>query len=273
MSWIQKQFRPAIVGAAQATLGPSARVRFEVDARVALASSASPDATPRSESKETAAPPATQAMHVLQPGASHATNAAPAPRSGRRFLDLCDFVAGISNEIALTAAMQVAQAPGQKVNPLYIYGPVGTGKTHLLEGIYRQTRRNFPALQVVYLTAEAFANYFTQALREHSLPGFRTRFRTVDVLIVDDIDFLDGKKGIQEEFLHTFKQLESLGRQIVVAGDRHPRLFAKSSEELKTRFLSGLVCRVEAPDAETRERLLPSESANTIVPSGPQLPP
>jgi chromosomal replication initiator protein len=154
------------------------------------------------------------------------------------------------------AAEQVCEAPGARFNPLYIYGNVGTGKTHLVEGIYRKLRRHFPSLRVTYLTAEAFANYFTQALREHTLPAFRQKFRNVDVLLVDDVDFFNGKRVIQEEFLHTFKQLESHGRQIVLTSDRHPRLLTKLNEELTTRFVSGLLCRVETPELETRKRIV-----------------
>ena len=106
------------------------------------------------------------------------------------------------------------------------------------------------------MTSEAFANYFTRALRERSTPAFRQKFRTVDVLIVDDTQFLDGKRMIQEEFLHTVKHLLSHGRQVVVAGDRHPRLLNKSSEELVSHLLSGLVCRIDSPDEQTRRAIV-----------------
>src|SRR5690606_27947889 len=99
-----------------------------------------------------------------------------------------DFVAGPANQLALTAARQVAENPGGPLNPLFLHGPVGVGKTHLIEGIYREVRRAFPALQVLYLTAENFSNYFTQALRERNLPAFHQKFRGVDVLLVDDVD-------------------------------------------------------------------------------------
>ena len=134
------------------------------------------------------------------------------------------------------------------------------GKTHLLEGIYRSIRAKFPALRIVYLTAETFGNYFTEAMRDHTMPSFRQRFRHVDVLLIDDVEFFEGKNKMQEEFLHTFQQLEGHQRQIVLTGDRHPRLFSKISEELSTRFLSGLVCRVESPDQETRERIVSRKS-------------
>lgn len=234
VDWFQKQFREPAGQVAKKILGPSARVRFLVNPSV-------PRAQPESGEQGRAAP-------------SRQPESPPQPRrrKGRRFADLSDFVKGQCNELALAAAGQVCEAPAAKFNPLFIHGPVGTGKTHLLEGTYRRLRRNFPHLQVMFLTSEAFANYFTDALRNHTLPSFRQRFRSVDILLVDDVDFLDGKRVIQEEFLHTFKQLVSHGRQLVVTGGRHPRLSTKISDELKTRFLSGMVCRVEAPDTQTR---------------------
>jgi chromosomal replication initiator protein len=185
-----------------------------------------------------------------------ADRSAPAAPRGRRFADLADFVEWPCNALAITAARQVCKKPDGSMNPFFVYGAVGTGKTHLLEGMYRQLRRSFPDWQILYLTSEQFTNYFTQAYRDHTLPAFRQRFRTVDVLIVDDVDFLDAKRVIQEEFLHTFKQLESHGKQVIVSGDRHPRLLTKISDELRTRFLSGMVCRLEPPDAETREKIV-----------------
>lgn len=250
LAWMQKHFRSEVTRAAQSVLGPSARVRFEVDARVALGA--------QSEQKNPSKPGAAAAGRKTAPAARPAGT----PAGGRRFANLADFVQGECNLLAATAARQICETPGERFNPLFLHGGVGTGKTHLLEGIYRRTRRTFPSLQVMFLTAEAFTNYFTQALREHTLPGFRQRFRNVDVLLVDDIDFLDAKRVIQEEFLHTFQQLESHGRQIVLTSDRHPRLLSKLSDELVTRFLSGLVCRIEPPDLETRKHIVERKAAH-----------
>ena len=155
----------------------------------------------------------------------------------------------------MTAVRQASERPDGTGGGLFIYGPVGAGKSHLLEGLYREIRRTTSALQILFLTSEQFTNHFTQAYRDHTLPAFRQRFRTVDVLLVDDIDFLDAKRVVQEEFLHTFQQLESHGKLVVACGDRHPRLLLKISDELKTRFLSGMVCRLDVPDLETRERI------------------
>ncbi len=251
LNWMQKQFRDAVQRVAESILGPSARTRFVVDASV------SDQVKPRNRQ------PA-DAKRKLSTKA--ANNSAPRKRNGgnnreRRFASLTDFENGPCNEMALIASRQVCEAPGSRFNPLFIHGGVGTGKTHLLEGTYREIRRQYPELQVMFLTSEAFTNYFTAALRGHTLPSFRQKFRNVDVLLVDDIDFLNGKRVIQEEFLHTFKQLESHGRQIVVTADRHPRLISKVSDELVTRFLSGLVCRLESPDLETRQRIVHRKAA------------
>jgi chromosomal replication initiator protein len=192
---------------------------------------------------------------------------APSPRhgssqsTGRRFADLADFVKGPGNELALTAVLQICEQPGSRYNPLVLYGGVGTGKTHLLEATYKRLRASHSGLNVLFLSAEGFANYFTQALRDRTLPSFRQRFRSVDVLVVDDVDFLDGKRVIQEEFLHTIRQLESHDRQIVLSADRHPRLLTKLSEELVTRFIAGIVCRMESPDLETRRAIVTRKAA------------
>jgi chromosomal replication initiator protein len=180
-------------------------------------------------------------------------------RDGRRFSSLEDFVVGSSNELAHTAAKHICGVEAH-FNLLYLHGPVGIGKTHLAEGVYRQIREQGSQQQILFMTSEGFANQFTHALRTQALAGFRQRFRSVDVLIVDDIDFFEGKPVIQEEFLHTLKQLTSHGRKVVVTADSHPRLLSKSSEELVSRLLSGLVCRLEIPDLETRRQVVWSKS-------------
>lgn len=260
--WLQKHHRAALSQAAQTVLGPSASLRFDVDAALAPVQSggqsgARISGTPFAEAPSPS-PGVAQADSVsIQKDLCNppAAVSAALPPQGRRFADLEDFVVGACNKLALTAVQQVCERPDGASGPLFIYGPVGSGKTHLLEGAYREIRRRNPALNVVFLTSEQFTNHFTQNFRSHTLPMFRQRFRTVDVLLVDDIDFLDAKRVVQEEFLHTFQQLESHGKQVVVCGERHPRLLAKISDELKTRFLSGMVCRLEPADLETRERI------------------
>jgi chromosomal replication initiator protein len=195
----------------------------------------------------------------------HTAKAASAQSPRRRFADLADFVKGPGNELALTAVLQICEQPGSRYNPLVLFGGVGTGKTHLLEATYRLLRTSHPGLHVLFMSAEGFANHFTQALRDRSLPSFRQRFRSVDVLVIDDVDFLDGKRVIQEEFLHTIRQLESHERQIVLSADRHPRLLTKLSEELVTRFIAGIVCRMESPDLETRRTIVARKAARSTT--------
>ena len=207
------------------------------------------------------APARSKHRHFAARDSQAPSRQAPSQPAGRRFADLADFVKGPGNELAMTAALQICEQPGSRYNPLVLYGGVGTGKTHLLEATYRRLRARHPALHVLFLSAEGFANHFTQALRDRSLPSFRQRFRSVDVLVIDDVDFLDGKRVIQEEFLHTIKQLESHERQIVLSADRHPRLLTKLSEELVTRFISGIVCRMESPDLETRRTIVARKAA------------
>jgi len=271
--WLQKQHRAPLTRAAQTVLGPSARVRFDVDA--GLSCSAAPRLAGDVDSTvvldTSLARPAGASGRPARSSTGRESSVVSPVRQGRRFADLSDFVVGRCNELALTAVRQVCERPDGTSGPLFIYGPVGMGKTHLLEGLYRDVRRRNPALQVIYLTSEQFTNHFTQAFRDRTLPAFRQRFRTVDVLLVDDVDFLDAKRAVQEEFLHTYQQLESHGKLLVACGDRHPRLLTKISDELKTRFLSGMVCRLEPPDLATREEIAVSKAQRLDADFSPEV--
>ena len=256
IKWLRREFSEPALEAARECVGISAQVRFDVDPRA----------------MELAASAVTQQPHCSgnKPGPANKTDAGtesvPAPRNQpekkrlpprrRRFARLDDFISGSCNRVALSMVDIICKQPGEQYNPLYLYGGVGVGKTHLAEGIHVRVRELHPELQVTYLTAEAFANFFIKALREKTLPAFRRRFRSIDVLIVDDIEFLNAKKGIQEEFCHTMQELLSYGRQVVIAGNRHPRMLTNVRPELTTRFLSGLVIRLEAPDLETRKEIV-----------------
>ena len=269
LNWMQKQFREELSGAAQSILGPSAQTNFIVDATLAVARPATPNFTPGEGGLVRTAisdspPKADRKASTLVRSAQSVVPVTPShvpPVRGRRLAELSDFIAGPQSELALTAARQLASGQHVPFNPLYVCGPVGSGKTHLLEGICRQWKRSQPAANVVLITAEAFANYFTQALRDHSLPSFRQRFRGVDVLIVDNIEFFESKRVFQEEFLHTFADLADHGRPIVLSGTRHPRLLTKLSDELISRFQSGLVCRLETPDLPTRLKIVDVKAA------------
>lgn len=233
MTWMQKQLRVPLQEAASEILGNSAWFDLFVDANIAA---------PRPTAQATTAA-------VPEPAQTDIPSAIP---TQRKFAKLENFVTGECNQLAFVASKQIAASPGQKYNPFFVHGSAGTGKTHLLEGIYCDIRRQFPDSKVLYLTSEAFMNYFTQAQRERTMPGFRQRFRNVDVLMLDDIDFFDAKKGTQEELLHTITQLQSHGRQVVVSAHCHPRMLTNLRDELTTRFMAGLVCRLESPCESVR---------------------
>ncbi len=179
-------------------------------------------------------------------------------RAGRR---LEDFLVGPSNRLAHAAASEATQALGSTFNPLVIHGAVGLGKTHLLEGIGVALRARHPGLKVIHLTAEAFTNGFLEAMRTGNLAAFRARYRKADALLVDDVHFLAAKRATQDEFLHTFNALVADGALIVLVSDQHPRLIPRLSDELATRFLGGMVVKVEAPDPATRRLILKAKAA------------
>jgi chromosomal replication initiator protein len=165
-------------------------------------------------------------------------------------------VVGACNRVAFASAQSVIEAPGEGANPLVIHGPVGTGKTHLLEGIYAGIRRSHAEWRVLYVTSEDFTNRFLGQLRLGKLAAFRRHFRECDVLLVDDLHFLAKKRATREEFLHTFDALQADGRQVVVTCDCHPRLSDDFTPELVDRLLGGAVWGLTPPDAETRLEIL-----------------
>jgi chromosomal replication initiator protein len=265
LAWMQRQFGAVFRSAAKDVLGPSTRLRYVVDGRLGLPAAratngrTSAPTQPDAETRDDSSSPSAASLPARTQRTESRSTSAVSER--RRFADLGEFVVGPNSELAFAAAQRFCVCPTAAPSPLYLFGGVGLGKTHLLEGIVKSLRQSAGAGQVAYFTAESFANYFTEALRSRTLAAFRNRFRGVNVLVVDDIDFFDGKKGLQEEFLHTIQHLESRGRSIVVAADRHPKLLTRTSDELVTRFLSGTVCRLESPGYETRLRILEQKSS------------
>jgi len=166
------------------------------------------------------------------------------------------FVTGPSNRFAQAAALRVAETPGQSYNPLFMYGNAGLGKTHLLRAIGSYVQDNYPGRQVRYVASEKFLNEFVDSIRLGTNDQFKRRYREVHVLLVDDIQFIEGRKETQEEFFHTFNSLYEQGRQIVLSSDRHPDAIATLDARLRTRFNSGLTVDIQPPDLETRLAIL-----------------
>ncbi len=170
------------------------------------------------------------------------------------------FVTASSNRLAHAAAQAVAETPGRSYNPLFIYGDSGLGKTHLLHAIGNYVQENYPGRTVLYVTTETFMNDFVDSLRMSTTIAFKRRYRVCDVLLIDDVQFMQNKEGLQEEFFHTYNDLHSSGKQIVLTSDRPPKSIETLEERLRSRFLSGLITEVDPPDIETRLAILRSKA-------------
>ncbi len=209
-----------------------------------------------------APPPVTVADHEPAPSPSGLPEGADEPAAtwasgtlnSRYTFD--QFVIGSSNRFAHAAALSVAESPGRSYNPLFIYGPAGLGKTHLLHAIGHHVRTVFRNKRVRYVSTETFMNEFVDAIRAKTMPSFKRRYRDLDVLLIDDIQFLERTQELQEEFFHTFNQLHGEGGQIVISSDRPPKSISSLEDRLRTRFEWGLITDVQPPEFETRLAIL-----------------
>jgi chromosomal replication initiator protein len=205
---------------------------------------------------------------VQQPAQAPAPAAEPRAGTGRSDGNRADassinpkytfdsFVIGSSNRFAHAAALAIAEAPAQAYNPLFVYGHTGLGKTHLLHAIANYVALHSSALTVRYVTSETFMNDFINSLRDKRIEGFKQRYRTYDILLIDDVQFFEHKERIQEEFFHTFNSLHEAGRQIVMSSDRRPRDIQTLEDRLRSRFEWGLITDIQPPDLETRIAIL-----------------
>jgi chromosomal replication initiator protein len=167
-----------------------------------------------------------------------------------------NFVVGSSNRFAAAASMAVSEQPGTSYNPLFIFGGAGLGKTHLLHAVGHMAHELYPGLVIRYVTSELFLNDFIDCIRRKRVDDFKHRYRSTDVLLLDDVQFFEGKEQILEEFFHTFNTLHQHGKQLVITSDRHPRNLATVEDRLRSRFEWGLLTDVQPPDVETRLAIL-----------------
>jgi len=258
--WLETRYRSLISQTLARIVGYSVQVEF-------LVGPTADGTTPGDEDVQPVGPtPAPMSQHVrVEPtrvgGEGGATNLNP------RYT-FSNFIVGSANRLAHAASLSVAERPGHAYNPLFLYGGVGLGKTHLMHAIGNQVIARFPRKRVVYATSEKFTNEFITSIQQGKIDEFRARYRRIDLLLIDDIQFIADKERTQEEFFHTFNAIHEDGKQIVLSSDRPPKAILTLEERLRSRFEWGLIADLTAPDLETRIAILRAKAEEGGVPIG-----
>jgi chromosomal replication initiator protein len=266
---VESRFLGLIQDTVTSTAGRDLIVQLEVVAPVLHSVESGPDGEPT----DIEAPyPTNDQSRSPAPWRETATKSNQPGRSGHLESPVLDprytfdtFVIASSNRFAHAAAQSVAESPAQSYNPLFIYGDAGLGKTHLLHAIGNYVLENFSGRHVRYLTTETYMNEFVDAIRTNATTAFKRRYRECDVLLIDDVQFMERKESLQEEFFHTFNSLYGASKQIVLTSDRPPKSIATLEDRLRSRFLSGLITIVQPPDLETRLAILQAKAEHEQV--------
>jgi len=260
--WLETRYRSLISQTLARVVGYSVQVEFVVGATGT--ETPSPDVADDGPNEREASPRiGTTAQVRLEPtrvgGEGGTSNINP------RYT-FSNFIVGSANRLAHAASLSVAERPGHAYNPLFLYGGVGLGKTHLMHAIGNQVAAKFPRKRVVYATSEKFTNEFITSIQQGKIDDFRARYRRIDLLLIDDIQFIADKERTQEEFFHTFNAIHEDGKQIVLSSDRPPKAILTLEERLRSRFEWGLIADLTAPDLETRIAILRAKAEEGAVP-------
>ena len=264
---IETRLREQIVGWLSATLGRDLRLAVTVDPTIAEEDE---DAADEAADATYATPVTTAAPQQPRPGTGSPSTRSDDGRLNPKYV-FDTFVMGSSNRFAHAAAVAVAEKPAEAYNPLFIYGGSGLGKTHLLHAIGHYTRTLYNGRHVRYVSSEEFTNEFINSIRDDKAAVFQRRYREVDVLLVDDIQFLSGKVQTQEEFFHTFNTLHNANKQIVITSDLPPRQLPDFEDRMRSRFEWGLMTDVQPPDLETRIAILRKKSVQEGLVAPPEV--
>ena len=257
--WLETRYRSLISQTLARIVGYSVQVEFAVQGTDGI------PAAPTEAQAAAAGPQATGPAPAvrLEPGRVGGEGGTTNINARYTFTN---FIVGSANRLAHAASLSVAERPGHAYNPLFLYGGVGLGKTHLMHAIGNQVIAKFPRKRVVYATSEKFTNEFITSIQQGKIDEFRARYRRIDLLLIDDIQFIADKERTQEEFFHTFNAIHEDGKQIVLSSDRPPKAILTLEERLRSRFEWGLIADLTAPDLETRIAILRAKSEEGAVP-------